>query len=117
MHSILLILLSLVFKDWLKQSLLKDREEARTKKEQKRHKILEKEKAKRIKAKNRVEAEISFKRWKINKDRQLAKEERQKLKLEEEKKQQEAERHVNKYKGQILLAYTGRLSHPNPCRV
>ena len=68
--------------------------------------MLEKERERRIKAKNKIEAEIHFKKWKINKDRQIA-EEKKKKKIEKElKKQEEIEQKYLRYRGETLLAYS-----------
>lgn len=49
------------FKEWLKISLIKGKEDVKKKRREKHRKIIEKEKEKRIKAKNKIEAEIWYK--------------------------------------------------------
>lgn len=72
--------------------------------------MLEKERERRLKAKNKIEAEIHFKKWKIGKDRQMAEEKRQKKMMEELKKQEDLEKRFQRYRGDTLLAYSN-LSH------
>jgi|APSaa5957512535_1039671.scaffolds.fasta_scaffold46525_2 hypothetical protein len=55
------------FKEWLKQSLIKQREELVNKKIEKQNKKLKEEEEKRNKAHRRVLANIAYKEWKQTK--------------------------------------------------
>jgi tRNA A37 methylthiotransferase MiaB len=56
--------------------------------------------------KNKVEAEISFKRWKIMKEKQLEEEQHRKRLQEEKEREQLIEQKFKRKRKDVLLAYS-----------
>ena len=92
-----------VFKDWLKRSLIKQREEILQKKIKDQQKREMEEKEKKAKANMKVMAKIAYKEWKENK----REEERQRAKIErlERRQRMMEDGQDDRQKGEVLLAY------------
>ena len=98
------------FKEWLKISLMKAKQENHYKKQVKKLKKKEKAQKKKLEERKQVEAEITFKKWKQKKDREKRQE--QKIKKYEEQRAKEELRMLKEKRrllnqgADVMLAYS-----------
>ena len=86
--------------------MLKEKQEMRVKREQKRQRQAEKEFQKRIKAQKLIDSEISFKRWKMQKEKQQEEELIINKIQQEKEKQHLVDKAYRRKRGEVLLAYS-----------
>ena len=92
------------FKQWLKDSLLSQRKEKMKQDEEQRQKERREQKENREKAKQKIDAQIAFKRW-AEKKKQMEEKQRKIAAMEEKKAMQEGMRR-ERSRGEVFLAYS-----------